>query len=270
VIDLLSQDAPDLDALAATLKSRQDAINPDNAYEWLRRRSQEVPILPNLVRWIKKARKSQVCLPVLKDAACVDLGRLSEQTFLEESRTSFVLRIPEPPEPAFHKTVLQLWLHGVDIKWERIIPEGSFHKIPLPTYAFDRKSFWLTKREAAETPLPPASEAERAHRMDSQLQQRDSQGLQYTRRVSLQESNLRHHIITGAPIIPGACLLEWGLEAVQRALQQPVNRLRNIIIKAPGIVEADLAVEIEVHPEAHRFVLKTATQELCEGEYEIM
>ncbi|MCP5086323.1 MAG: hypothetical protein GY952_05920, partial [Rhodobacteraceae bacterium] len=276
LIELLNQDNPDLEALAATLNSRQDALNPDNPYELLRRRSQEVSILPNLSRWIKQARKSQSSLPALNNAACLDLGQLSGQTFSEKSKKNLALRIPEPMDYAFRNTLLQLWLHGVDINWDLLFPEGSFSKVQLPTYSFDRSSFWLTKTVAADTssqpelsPLPNTAETASAPPQRDPLQQRDSQGLQYTRHVSLQESNLRHHIITGAPIIPGACLLEWGVEAVQRAVQQPVNRLRNIIIKAPGIIEADVAVEIEVQPEKHRFVLKTATQELCEGEYEI-
>jgi len=121
--------------------------------------------------------------------------------------------------------------------------------VSLPTYGFDRASFWLTKTDEATLVLP--------------------QEWHYRQTVSPQDAMIRNHIITGKPMLPGAGMIQFGLEALQQALNQPVNTLQNIVFKNPGIIETDTDIEVEIHPKENKFILKTDTQELCEGEYVI-
>ncbi|NNL78724.1 MAG: acyltransferase domain-containing protein, partial [Desulfobacterales bacterium] len=48
-----------------------------------------------------------------------------------------------------------LWLHGVSIDWQAFYAAEKRHRIPLPTYPFEHKSFWLD-------PLPRSSAGESA------------------------------------------------------------------------------------------------------------
>ena len=40
----------------------------------------------------------------------------------------------------------QLWLHGVDIDWVPLHQGRQPRRVPLPSYAFERKRYWLERR----------------------------------------------------------------------------------------------------------------------------
>ncbi|MEO0537756.1 MAG: SDR family NAD(P)-dependent oxidoreductase [Cyanobacteria bacterium P01_A01_bin.123] len=48
------------------------------------------------------------------------------------------------------KTVGQLWLAGVDVDWSGFYAHEQRHRLPLPTYPFERQRYWVepTKQEA--------------------------------------------------------------------------------------------------------------------------
>ncbi|WP_186646710.1 type I polyketide synthase [Fluviispira vulneris] len=48
----------------------------------------------------------------------------------------------------FLETIGKLWLNGVAIKWENIYNREQRRRIPLPTYPFQRKRFWIDKTES--------------------------------------------------------------------------------------------------------------------------
>jgi amino acid adenylation domain-containing protein len=43
------------------------------------------------------------------------------------------------------EAVGRLWLQGVDVDWERLHEAGRPGRVPLPTYAFERKRYWIEK-----------------------------------------------------------------------------------------------------------------------------
>jgi acyl transferase domain-containing protein/SAM-dependent methyltransferase/acyl carrier protein len=61
------------------------------------------------------------------------------------------------------KTLGQLWLSGVEIDWSKFYRNQQRHRLPLPTYAFDRQRYWIepaTRRSAKElwNPAPTTQE----------------------------------------------------------------------------------------------------------------
>ena len=49
-----------------------------------------------------------------------------------------------------------MWARGVELDWETVQP-GSYRRVPLPTYPFERKRFWI---EPGEAPTGAAPDAE--------------------------------------------------------------------------------------------------------------
>ncbi len=144
VIEMFKQETPVFETIAVTLNKRQEYINPDNPYEILKEHSRNVKILPDMPTWFEQAITIDATLPVLKNVSCLNFGKLSELTF---SDNAFHLTVTETSDNILQETLLQLWLHGVDITWDILFPEGSFQKVALPTHGFDRLSFWLTKQD---------------------------------------------------------------------------------------------------------------------------
>lgn len=50
-----------------------------------------------------------------------------------------------------------LWLHGASIDWRNFYSDESRQRIPLPTYPFERRSYWVDPLEGAEATKPPAA-----------------------------------------------------------------------------------------------------------------
>lgn len=62
----------------------------------------------------------------------------------------------------------QLWLAGVNLDWQAFHHHGQRHRLPLPTYAFQRKHYWiqpLNQQATAQLALPESSKADPAGHM---------------------------------------------------------------------------------------------------------
>jgi acyl transferase domain-containing protein len=56
----------------------------------------------------------------------------------------------------------KLWLAGVEIEWSGFYAHERRQRIPLPTYPFERKRYWIERPVAAtdQRPTQPAPEPE--------------------------------------------------------------------------------------------------------------
>lgn len=43
----------------------------------------------------------------------------------------------------FYLSLGKLWLHGLNIDWNRFYEHEQRHRVPLPTYPFERQSYWI-------------------------------------------------------------------------------------------------------------------------------
>ena len=67
-------------------------------------------------------------------------------------------QIANNPETVFESLVnvlKKLWIWGCDINWRHYHEENLFSRIPLPTYPFQRKSYWFDQTIAASKTVNP-------------------------------------------------------------------------------------------------------------------
>src|SRR5207247_5389750 len=58
-------------------------------------------------------------------------------------------------------SIARLWLSGAEIKWEKLPPATPRRKVPLPTYPFERKNYWM---EAVRAPDRPSAKEGLIHK----------------------------------------------------------------------------------------------------------
>jgi amino acid adenylation domain-containing protein len=58
---------------------------------------------------------------------------------------------PEAEWPALLQAIGRLWLAGVDLDWAQFYARETRHRVPLPTYPFERQKYWI------DPPLAPTS-----------------------------------------------------------------------------------------------------------------
>jgi amino acid adenylation domain-containing protein len=83
-----------------------------------------------------------------------------------------------PGEPAGDQQTLlsalgRLWLSGIEVDWTALNAPGRRRRVPLPTYPFERGSYWLAAAEAVSpriaAPEPPAVFASPGSEMERRL-----------------------------------------------------------------------------------------------------
>jgi acyl transferase domain-containing protein/SAM-dependent methyltransferase len=144
VVELfVGEEIPNITGIATLLNKRQELLNANKPYQFLNKHSQYLPVNTNLSQWFEKAMVSDSSQPDIQNMSYLVFGEFNQPTTPD---SSIQIAITDKPDNVFQETLLKLWLKGLDIKWDILYPEGTFNKIPLPTYCFDRASFWLTKK----------------------------------------------------------------------------------------------------------------------------
>ncbi|MEW5803367.1 MAG: SDR family NAD(P)-dependent oxidoreductase [bacterium] len=315
LVELFLSDNPDYAAIAHNLNKRQINRNLSNEYRYIKGLNPNVREIEDVSSWLIQAMEIKNVLPEdtmaylpIAHIAFFETGLFNEPVPFEGAiHLKAVRNICE----LFTDSLLQLWLHGVDIQWEKIYPEGSYKKPVLPVYPFDRKSFWLPRHDQdgqrdhkdqkgqkgqgyqkdqsyQKDQICQKDQKDRIRRGDTQdeshgraekkpvqqFRHLDHEVFSYERIISPCDPIIQDHVITGKSIIPGASLIEFGLDAVQKTLHRkmpqsaPVHTLQNIFIQNPGIVETEMALVLEVTPDEKRFAVKNGADILCSGKYE--
>ncbi|WP_441349100.1 amino acid adenylation domain-containing protein, partial [Streptomyces sp. NTH33] len=137
------------------------------------------------------------------------------------------LRREEHAPRRFLLSMAHLHAHGVSVDWTHVFDGKGARTVDLPTYAFERKPYWL---QAPEPLLgPPVDVA-------------DGEQTVLTGRLSLRTHPwLAGHRVRGRIVVPGTALLEMALQAgdtvAELTLQEPV------LVPEQGEVEIQLLVE---------------------------
>ncbi|CAJ1315147.1 SDR family NAD(P)-dependent oxidoreductase [Paenibacillus nuruki] len=148
----------------------------------------------------------------------------------------------------YEEQLLQLWLNGVDIRWDVVYDNQSYTKVSLPLYAFQRSTFRLKSN------LPTAQKSRlkdiAAHPM---LQQNRSTADQISFQSTFtgEEFFLLHHHVQGIAVLPGVAYLEMAVAALQKAsgMLAKVHTgfvLRHVTWNQP-IYITDKPIDVHVH-----------------------
>ncbi|ELS32150.1 MULTISPECIES: type I polyketide synthase [Pseudanabaena] len=85
------------------------------------------------------------------DAILLEVGAGRTLSTLAKQQSSDRLILSSLPHPQDRsselefllKTLGQLWLHGVEIDWAEFYAQQPSARVPLPTYPFERQSYWI-------------------------------------------------------------------------------------------------------------------------------
>ncbi|MEV3964772.1 SDR family NAD(P)-dependent oxidoreductase [Nocardia sp. NPDC050193] len=152
--------------------------------------------------------------------------------------------------------VAQLFTAGADVDWRPLFAGRSLRRVPLPTYAFQRKRYWLEPLGAdlssGSTGHPFLTGVVPLAGKDERL---------FTGRVSLRTHPwLADHAAFGSVLMPGTGFVELALAACAETGEEFVEEL---FLEAPLLLEHDTTVDIQIGVETaddagrRRFVIHT-------------
>ncbi|MEV6012228.1 SDR family NAD(P)-dependent oxidoreductase [Streptomyces sp. NPDC051976] len=135
----------------------------------------------------------------------------------------------------------EAFVAGTPVGWERIAGDGAL--TDLPTYAFDRRRFWLTDRATGGDGAPALPRTSLLRRATSVAA---DGGHLLGGRLSLCSTPwLADHTIGGTVVVPGTALVECALQAAELAGAAGVGGLTlltPLTLPALGAVEVQVAV----------------------------
>lgn len=144
LVQLFMDDQPDINDIASALSKNYYRMDLSKPYHYIRTQNRGLKEIGDMSEWLTRLTSSVAPLPQIENMVCVDLG---ENDDASEAIETVTFQTGADLDRSFKEFLLQLWLHGVHIEWPKIFPDGQFNKVPLPGYAFDRKSFWLSCKD---------------------------------------------------------------------------------------------------------------------------
>ncbi len=156
------------------------------------------------------------------------------------------LRGNRPEAEALLGTLAALHAHGVPVDWRAVFSGRGGGRVALPTYAFQRRRYWLDQvREQAPERTPASSSGGPAHPfLRSATRTADDDGMLLTGLLSVREQPwIADHVVAGEVLLPATAFVEMALHAGEAAGAAVVDEL---VLTAPLALPQENAVELQV------------------------
>lgn len=117
----------------------EEAISPDY---WVKHLRQKVQFSEGILKLLENDK-----LTLLEVGPGETLAILASQNLLGNANPQIISSLPKQGDSIsdgkkFLNSVGELWANGQTIKWDELYTEST-SRIPLPTYSFDKKRFWI-------------------------------------------------------------------------------------------------------------------------------
>ncbi|MGW4113894.1 type I polyketide synthase [Actinosynnema sp. NPDC004786] len=201
------------------------------------------------VRQVRAAVRFHDALTTLRDRdvrTLVELGPDAVLSGLTAAAFDDVKPVPllraGHPEPLTVATALaDLHARGVDPDWTAVFPGAR--KVPLPTYAFQRKRFWLDASTAGD--VSAAGLTSSGHPLLGAAVELPDGSTVLTGKLSLATHPwLGEHRVHGAAVLPGTALVELAGDVAELTITSP------LVVPDTGAVTVQVvrtATAVEVH-----------------------
>jgi polyketide synthase PksN len=155
-----------------------------------------------------------------------------------------------------YSKLLDLWVKGLVVDWNKLYPQTKPRRISLPTYPFTRERYWLPEintklAQMAGTTINMAAFIHPLlHCNTSNLSEQ-----RFSSTFTGEEFFLADHVMQGRRVLPGVAYLELARAAVEQATgsvakEQSGIRLKNVVWIQPIVAgEEPVSVHIRLFPE---------------------
>nr|WP_086821080.1 type I polyketide synthase [Allokutzneria sp. NRRL B-24872] len=133
-------------------------------------------------------------------------------------------------------------VRGVAVRW----PEWSGRRVDLPTYAFDRKRYWLDDQAVADVEGAGLSSPD--HPLLGAVVDLGEDGCVLTGRISLESHGwLADHAVLGSVLVPGTALVDLAITAGR---ERGLSHLAELALQVPLVLPENGAVLLRVRVDA--------------------
>ncbi|MFD9262538.1 type I polyketide synthase, partial [Streptomyces sp. NPDC059538] len=151
-----------------------------------------------------------------------------------------LLRAGHPEGHTLAAALAHAYVSGADVRWDGLLPGGR--AVALPTYPYQRDSYWLSAPAAAVAARPAGGHP----LLDGAVELAAGQGWLFTGTLDAEVHPwLAEHAIQGRPLLPGAAVAELALYAARRTGAAQVAELT---LEQPLPLDGRVTVQLMVGP----------------------
>ncbi len=158
-----------------------------------------------------------------------------------------VLRQSRREVPCLIEALARSWVRGSEVSWPRLFDGRGAKRVKLPSYAFQRESFWLDGGTGDRSLVGAAPSGHPL--LHTVLETADGEGLLFAGRLTADSPAwLSDHVAMGVVVVPGAAFLEMALHAAERL---ECDLVEELVMEAPLVLSEGGAVHLQmsVHSE---------------------
>ncbi|MFI9629694.1 type I polyketide synthase [Streptomyces sp. NPDC052042] len=170
------------------------------------------------------------------------LTALARDLLDESAVTAPVLRADRPEGLAVTTALAQLHVRGAPVDWTAWYADRDARRIALPTYPFQRETYWLHVPAAADPTAIGVTDTE--HPLLGATVVLPDGGIVLTGRLSLATHPwIADHTVSGAVLVPGTAFVELALRAGREAGR---THIEDLTLEAPLVLPEHGGVQLRL------------------------
>ncbi|MEV7795253.1 type I polyketide synthase [Streptomyces sp. NPDC087512] len=140
-------------------------------------------------------------------------------------------------------SLAQAYVRGAPVDWPTLLPPGRPDAVELPTYAFQRRRYWLPQPSSAGDPAGLGVAATGHPLLGAAIEPAADEGLLLTGRITAGDHPwLADHVVQDTVLLSGTTLVDVALHAADRLGGLALD---DLVLEAPLVLPADGAVEVQ-------------------------
>ncbi|MER5264526.1 SDR family NAD(P)-dependent oxidoreductase, partial [Actinosynnema sp. NPDC002837] len=153
-----------------------------------------------------------------------------------------MLRAGRPEAETAIAALAEVHARGTAVDWEAFFAGTGATRVPLPTYPFQRESYWLRPGSGGGDVAAAGLDAADHPLLGAVVEVADGGSVVLTGRLGA-DGWLGDHRVAGAVVVPGTALLELALRA---AAEVELDRVEELTVTAPLVLPEGGAVQVQL------------------------
>ncbi|WP_434101097.1 type I polyketide synthase [Streptomyces malaysiensis] len=142
------------------------------------------------------------------------------------------------------EALARIFVRGAQVDWTALLAPTSIRHVELPTYAFQRKRYWLEAGGAVGNVASAGLRSEEHPLLGAAVRLPDSDGCLFTGRLSARtHAWLADHAVLGSVVVPGTAFVDLALHAGSRF---GCGQVDDLVLEAPLVLPERGAIQLQV------------------------